>query len=279
MSIKNVFLRPWFTACSIPGWERPGDKGVFFLWCTVGTQDFPSRVTSEICSFLQMEVTTVELASAALSWINTVFTWKSETRKTTPRTPYLPLPISGLFRFLLWNTHGHEVESWPTSRPSITLMEREFCPPSLGGSWTSAFMLGPLPLLVIVCAEVSPSSFDVCSTQLLHLPLKFIPWSAGTRWPDRAFPDSCVLSDPLVGRLSLGPYTASCMTGSPHGKRERAKLTVAYILSWERNHVWGTVEAVQFPWRKPQSPSPWEESMGTGPWSWVSLSLATPFPC
>lgn len=58
----------------------------------------------------------------------------------------------------------------------------------------------------------------------------------------------------LSGRKTdLGTYTASCMAGSPHGKRERAKLTVAYILSWERNRVCGTMEAVGFPWRN-QSP-------------------------
>lgn len=147
------------------------------------------------------------------------------------------------------------------------------------GQLDLCLMPGPLPLLVRVCAEESPSSFDVCSTQLLHLPLKFVPWSAGTRWPGWVFPDNCALSDPQVGRLSLGTYTAAWMAGSPHRKRERANLTVAYILSWERNHVWGTVETVGFPWRKPQSPSPWEESMGMGPWSWASLSLATPFPC
>lgn len=173
MSIKNVSLRPWFTACSVPGWERPEDKGVFFLWYTVGTQDRPSSHKWD----LLVPATgshTVELASAALSWINVASTWQSETRKITPRTPYLPLSISGLFRFPLWNTHGQEVES-------ITLMEREFwaqhhtdrgriLSPSLGGSWSSAFMLGPLPLLVRVCAEVSPSSFDMYSTTAATTP-------------------------------------------------------------------------------------------------------------
>lgn len=56
------------------------DKGAFFLWYTVGTQDCPSRVTSEICLFLPLEATTVELASVALSWVNVVSTWQSETR-------------------------------------------------------------------------------------------------------------------------------------------------------------------------------------------------------
>lgn len=118
--------------------------------------------------------------------------------------------------------------------------------PSFGGSWTSAFTLGPLLFLVKVCAGESPL-LDMCSTQLLHLPLKLIPPSAETIWPDSGFLRQLCSLWPSGRKTDLGAYMASWTSGSPHRQWKRAKLTMAYILLWERNRVWEDYEGCGVP--------------------------------
>lgn len=149
---------------------------------------------------------------------------------------------------------------------------------SPGGSWTSAYRRAPFPLLVRVWAEVSPSSLEMCSTQLLHRPSKLIPWSAETTDQTQAFSGHGVLLAPLVGRLIWALIQHPGWQAAPGGS-ERGSIPTWPVFWGGKGIVCeGTVEHMGFPWRKPHSPSPWEQSMGTGPWRWAALSLATPLP-
>lgn len=127
----------------------------------------------EISSVLPLEAMTVQLASADLLRINVQF--PADSLKYGKKNLQDTMPAFGNFQALQIPAMEY---TW--SRGGVLTYLRaqhhtdgeSILSPSLGDSWTTSFMLGPLLLLVRVCAGVSPSSLDMCSTQLLHLPLK-----------------------------------------------------------------------------------------------------------
>lgn len=227
--------------------KSPGDKGDFFLWHPRCTQHFPFRLTmwDQFGPANGSNNNSACLCSLAVGkWI--VSTRQSEIWKITPRIPCLPLLISRLFRFPLWNTHGHEVEFWPTSKPSITQMERilPLCS-ALSHFWSESVQ--------------GRARYYTYSTQMLHLPSLGAQKLQGQTL---AFSDSCVLSDTLVGRLTWALTWHRGLQAAPPGSGRGPRPLQPTIWAGEETVCERTVEDVGFPCRKPNSK---REPRGPGP--------------
>lgn len=155
--LRNSFLGPWLTVCSISGWESVENKGGLRgtqQVLHIPLQSYPETL-AQSCSQGQLWPLILAVDKCLVS------TQQPEIVKITPRTAFLPLSISRLFRF----PHGY---MWSGGRvltflrvDSNPLMQRQFWPPVLG--WILASWL--------VCTGWAPLSLDMGSAQLPWPPL------------------------------------------------------------------------------------------------------------
>lgn len=132
--LRNSFLGPWLTVCSISGWESAENKGSLRgtqQVLHIPLQSYPETL-AQSCSQGQLWPLTLAVDKCLVS------TQQPEIVKITPRTAFLPLSISRLCPFpdSHMDTCGQGAGFWPSSEWIATHLCRDSSgPQSWAGSW------------------------------------------------------------------------------------------------------------------------------------------------